>query len=201
MIEVEKKFRLTDEEEKRLTDGAEFLGVKTFTDVYCDTPDYALMKSDRWLRARDGKWELKVSLKGHRDGTRMGDQYEEIEDEARIRAVLGFPVVGDFQATLASFGWEPFCRLTTTRRKYKKDGFTIDLDDADYGDFRYRIGEIELMVGDQSEMDAAMDRIFAFAREHGIIPSKVHGKILAYLKARRPAAYADIRAAWGMKDF
>jgi hypothetical protein len=37
MIEVEKKFRATDEGKTRLMNGAEFVNEKTFTDIYWDT--------------------------------------------------------------------------------------------------------------------------------------------------------------------
>ena len=46
MIEIEKKFILTDGHKEKLLEKAEFLGEKTFTDVYYDTPEYALTKNE-----------------------------------------------------------------------------------------------------------------------------------------------------------
>ena len=50
MIEVERKFTVGGDDEKRLLEGADFLLEKTLMDVYYDTPDYALSTKDMWLR-------------------------------------------------------------------------------------------------------------------------------------------------------
>ena len=60
MIEVEKKFILTTEQEKSLIEGADFLGEKKFTDIYYDDEDFSLTKKDLWLRNREGRFELKI---------------------------------------------------------------------------------------------------------------------------------------------
>ena len=63
-IEVERKFEPPAdlEELDRCVRGAggERLGEESFTDVYYDTPEFALARRDVWLRCREGFWELKV---------------------------------------------------------------------------------------------------------------------------------------------
>ena len=86
MIEVEKKFILTKKEKERLIKGAEFLNEKVFTDIYYDTNDFSLTSNDRWLRSRDGKFELKIPI--HQGADRLIDQYNELEDEQKIREAL-----------------------------------------------------------------------------------------------------------------
>ena len=88
MIEVEKKFLLNMEQEKQLLEGAEFLTEKVFTDIYYDDANYSLTANDKWLRQRGNKWELKLPF-NKIASERLGDLYDEIEDENEIRKILG----------------------------------------------------------------------------------------------------------------
>jgi predicted adenylyl cyclase CyaB len=200
MIEVEKKFILNDDDIDRLTTGAEFLKEKTFTDIYYDTTTYALTTKDVWLRSRDGRFELKIPLH-HKDLDRLADQYEELEEKGKIRAVLGLPKKGTFSENLSEGGYSPFCELTTTRRKFKKDEFNIDLDTVHSADFSYNIGEVELMVDDVTEMSGAIDKIMAFAKEKNLTIAPVRGKVLEYLKLKNPKHYQALVKAGVIKDF
>jgi len=181
MIEVEKKFTLTVEDEKRLIDGAEFIGEKIFTDVYYDTADYSLTSNDKWLRSRAGRWELKLPL-NEIAAERVGDLYHEIEGELEVEKVLG----NDFKNNYAGF-----CTCRTVRRKYKKNGFGIDIDYVDYGneDFKYGLAEIELMVKDEAEMPEALEKIISFAKENSLEIKYVRGKVIEYLRRKSPAHF------------
>ena len=64
MIEIEKKFILTPEQEQALIKGADFIEEKEFTDIYYDDKILSLTTKDIWLRERAGKFELKVPLAG-----------------------------------------------------------------------------------------------------------------------------------------
>ncbi len=183
MIEVEKKFALSPEDEKRLTDGAEFLKEKTFTDVYYDTPDYALTRKDWWLRSRDGRLELKISKNNGKIEERSVDHYEEIGNDEEIKRVLGLNDEEDLDRALKSRHIVPCGSVTTRRRKFKKGDFLIDLDETDFG---YAIAEIELMVPEGNAKDAE-DRIVAFALDHGLALGHVRGKILKLLEKQNPA--------------
>ena len=199
MIEVEKKFRATDEGKMRLMDGAEFVNEKTFTDIYWDKTDFNLTRQDRWLRQRDDRWELKWPLHPI-GGKNVLQQYDEIENEAGIREKLDLVGSGNFEEDLRAAGYAPVATLTTTRKKYKKGGFTIDLDEIDFG---YAIGEIELMVNDEDEMAEAGARITAFAKDNGLDLLPVRGKVLEYLKRFSPSHYeALVRegVVWDMGD-
>jgi len=187
MIEVEKKFLLSEGDEARLLAGAEFLAEKSFTDIYYDTADYSLSVKDTWLRARDGRFELKVAM--YSSTGRLVDQYDELEDEVKIREALHLEAGGDFTEVMARAGYLSFCTCQTTRRKYSKNGFIIDLDSVDFGDFTYNIGEIELMVHEKSDIDGAIEKILAFAKEHGLAMAPVRGKVREYLERKRPAHY------------
>jgi adenylate cyclase class IV len=199
MIEVEKKFILNEQDKKRLIQDAQFLNELIFSDIYYDTEDFSLTSRDRWLRSRDGRFELKLPL--HDGADRLADQYDELEDEQKIRAALNLPVLGKFVDNLSQAGYSPFCVCKTTRRKYKKDPFIIDLDAVDFRDFTYHIGEIELMVNDASEIEGAIGKIIAFAKEQNLAIVPVRGKVIEYLKRVKPDHYQALVLAGVAKDF
>jgi len=199
VIEVEKKFILDEQNTKQLTLGAEFLKRITFTDVYYDSAAYALTLKDLWLRTRDGRFELKLPM--HPDADRLADQYEELDDETAIRTALKLPSGGTLSDTLADAGLAPFCECVTTRTKYRREPFLIDLDDVAYPDFRYTLGEIELMVPGQSDVPAAIDQIMAFAHEQKLTIAPVRGKVIEYLRRMKPAYYQALVEAKVIQDF
>src|SRR2546421_324668 len=141
MIEVEKKFILTPEQEKSLIEGAEFLGEKQFTDIYYDDTGFSLTIKDVWLRERDGKYELKLPMNESLE-KRVSDQYRELDVDSDILAYFEARDISvkDF---LVEKGYIPFCKITTTRKKYKQEDFVIDLDVMDFG---YTLAEIEFMT-------------------------------------------------------
>jgi adenylate cyclase class IV len=184
MIEVEKKFKLSEDQSIRLLEGAEFLGEKIFTDSYYDTNEFSLTKNDIWLRDRSGDWELKIPR--HQIGNNSTQQYQEIEGEEKIREVFSIVPKNDFLSDIQEFGYEIFCDCKTTRKKYKKDGFNIDIDFVDYGDFSYSLAEIELMVEGENQMNEAAEKIEKFAHKNGLQNSYVRGKVLEYLIKKKP---------------
>lgn len=201
MIEVEKKFLFTPEQESQLLEGAVFFGEKILIDVYYDADAFALTSKDWWLRTRDGRFELKIALP-HAGGF-AGDIYDEVEDELRIREILKLTRDGDLRAALEAAGYHVFARCQTTRRKYEKDGFHIDCDVAtfpDVSDFTHRIAEIELMVYDDSMIGAAGARIAKFAELYGLSFGSHHGKIVEYLFRFRPEHYAALVRAGVVRE-
>jgi adenylate cyclase class IV len=199
MIEVEKKFILEGEDEKRLIDKAEFIGEKVFTDIYYDTNDFSLTIKDKWLRSREGRFELKLTL--HQGGERKAGQYEEIENEEKIRNILNIPVEKDMEDDLEKNGYLKFCICKTTRKKYKKEFFNIDIDFVNFEDFNYELAEIELMIENKSDIDGAIEKIINFAKEKGLKTSLVRGKVIEYLKRKKPEHYQALVNSGTVKDF
>lgn len=199
MIEVEKKFTLRGDDEKRLIEGAEFIGEKVFTDTYYDTADFSLTKNDDWLRQRGEKFELKISL--DKAAGRKGDFYDELEDEKKIREYLNLGDSDDLEKYLLENGYLKFCICKTTRRKYKKNGFGIDIDFVEYGDgSTYELAEIELMVEDKQDMEKAIEKITNFAKEHGLEIGYVRGKVLVYLKEKNPDHFRALVSAGVVRE-
>ena len=199
MIEVEKKFILNEHDKERLTKDAEFLNERVFTDIYYDTEIFSLTANDKWLRSREGRFELKLPL--HEGIDRLADQYDELEDQRKIRGVLNLPPNGNLADDLAKAGYSPFGTGKTTRRKYKKGPFIIDLDVVDFQDFTYELGEIELMVNEKTEIEKAIEKIMAFAKTQNLTIAPVRGKIMEYLKRARPGHYQALVRAGVVKDF
>jgi adenylate cyclase class IV len=191
MFEVEKKFKLSDDDVKTLTTGAEFLSEKTFTDVYFDTLEFALTKNDIWLRKRGDDFELKLPM--HSDNNKLTQQYQEIEGAEKIREIFAIPVLNDFEYDIKAFAYQPFCECITTRKKFKKEEFIIDLDVVEYKlkdgslvDFTYDLAEIEILVENKNEMSEAAEKIEKFAMKNGLKNDYVRGKVLEFLKRKKP---------------
>jgi len=185
MIEVEKKFKLTPQQEVRLLEGTTFLKTITNEDIYFDTKDWSLTKQDHWLRKRSGRFELKrrVHELGHKLG---GTAYDEIEEEVGIRTFLKLPVVNSLEVDLANAGYNPFAKIVKERRSYEKEGFHLDLDVCDFG---YELAEIELMLTDENKRADALKRIEDFAGRMGLDQTPVRGKIIEYLYRFSPDHY------------
>ncbi len=172
MIEIEKKFLLNDAERERLLSGATFMETVVNIDTYFDLEDHSLTCRDCWLRKRNSNWELKIPLHALGEKTAV-THYRELTEHDEILAVLEFNFAE----------YQPFCTIVTTRRRYKKNDFSIDLDSCDFG---YDLVEIELMVSEDDDRAAATELILAFAQKYGLRTDRVRGKILEYLRRFRP---------------
>ncbi len=191
MIEVEKKFQITEEQKRRLLEGAEFVYKKEIHDTYFDR-GVELCTQDLWLRERDGRFELKYPLhtKGH--GTRKADQYREYETDAEVVAALHLNEEALSVEGLAVQGYKPIVSYVTTRASYKKDGFTIVIDETDFG---YTVCEIERMAEEGANINALSDEIVDFAQVQGLSTNPVLGKALIYFKRFDPDRFKAMVAA------
>lgn len=197
MFEVEQKFILSAEDSGHLTAGAEFLGEKKFTDTYYDTAQYTLTKNDIWLRKRGAEFDLKLPMREMENS--FTQQYQEIEGEDKIREIFAVAPVGSFEEDIGALDYAPFCVCVTTRKKFKKGIFNIDLDTVEYGDFVYNIGEIELMVSEKKEIPEATKKIEIFARKNKLKLERVRGKVLEYLLRKKPEHYRALVEAGVIK--
>ncbi len=188
-IEVEQKFLLTPEEEDRLLEDASFVTQENISDLYFEDSNYSLTTTDRWLRCRDGEWQLKLPQNWPRTSTVR--QYIELETEAEIRDALKIPQQKDLLTDLRERGIQKFARISTIRQKYRKGDFNLDLDTANLTpdepkqDF-YRIAEIELMVQNEAARKAAVEDILQFARQHQLVARHIRGKLVEYIYRHRP---------------
>ena len=195
MIEVEKKFTYDEKAVQRLIAGAEFISEKVITDAYYDTDDLSMMKDDVYLRRRGGDYELKVPTKTSRIGD-VFDRYEEIEGIDNVKRWL--KIEGDdFETALENRKIKPFAEYITTRKKYKKGGFIIDIDRTD---FEFGVIEIELMVEDDGVAQEAENKIKKFAEEHGLEIAYLEGKLLEYVKRNNPEGYGEVKKVWAEKN-
>lgn len=194
MFEVEKKFILSESDIARLVEDADFVGEKTFTDIYYDTKEFALTKNDIWLRKRGEDFELKLPM--HLGDKNFSQQYQEIEGEEKIREIFAIAAINDFESDINAFGYKPFCNCVTTRKKFEKEGFVIDLDTVVYDDKSiYNIGEIELMVKEKQQMPEALEKIEKFAQKNELKSLPVRGKVIEYLLRSKSEHYRALVAA------
>lgn len=182
MIEIEKKFIVTAEQREMLIKDAEFLGEKIFTDVYWDDEKYSLTTQDVWIRQREGDFELKIPMNVDIE-ERVSDQYRELEDQKEIREYLKLPDDSLLEDALKDLGYGPFVKITTTRQKYKKDGFSFDFDSMDFG---YDVMEIEYMTNDESRVIEATQQIVDYAKKYHLSDEVARGKVVEYLRRNNP---------------
>jgi len=204
MIEVEKTLPFDEAARARLVSGAEFLHEKKLVDTYYDHNDLRLTTSDRWLRERNGRFELKLPVEGGFRGP--ADRYEELETDGEIARALDLPdnrhTLSDrtkcgatertLREELVRADYLPFGTITTTRTTYQKGGFTLDFDATDSG---FAAVEIELMVNNTAETEAAAQKILAFALAHGLEDKPLNGKVVEYIRTHRPAHFAALQKA------
>ncbi len=196
MIEVERKFIISNGVEKKILQSCVFLGEKKFTDIYYDDDKYSLTGKDNWLRSRDNNFEYKISLKNRNERGNL-DQYDEIQDINKIYECLNINNTGDFKLDLNSSGILPFCSITTTRKKYKNDCLSIDIDSMGFG---YSIMEIEMMVENETEINSAKKTIENFINLIGVSSERPRGKVLEYLKRHIPEHFKALVKAGVEKE-
>ncbi len=194
---MEKKFVLTDEQEAKLLEGAEFLCETEFTDTYYDDSRHSLTTGDVWLRSRDGRFELKIPMNVAIE-ERATDRYRELETDEEIAAYLKLPEYKAFADALQQMEYAPFATITTKRRKYKKDGYGIDLDATDFG---YNVAEIEHMTDDESKIHDATQKLVEYAAAYGLSESNVTpGKVVEYLRRNNPVHFQTLIEAKVIKQ-
>ena len=193
MIEIEKKFLLSEEETQKLIKGSKFVGEIRLEDTYYDLLGFSMMKHDKYLRSRNGKFELKLPA-GDR-GKFEVDRYREIENETEISKELSLGN-GKIKDELREAGYFVVAQINSVRKKYKMGEFTVDIDVTDFG---YNLAEVELMASSEGDIEDVVQRILSFAREAGIkvLPkTDVRRKLLEYLYRQKPEVYEEIVGFW-----
>ena len=191
-IEVERKFEppadIAELSRRVEANGGKELGSKSFRDVYYDTAACSLTRRDMWLRCREGSWELKLPVE--EDAKRSGGErtvFREIEgDELVNRALCGLLDGGgdSLDATLRGAALAPFADFTTTRSKWALGGCAIDADVASFG---HAVMEIEVLVAEAGEVQAAEAEIARVAELVGAQPLGVlGGKLETYIRRHAP---------------
>lgn len=196
MIEIEIKCKLTKEQEVKLLECATFIGEEHLTDVYYDSATYELSVKDFWLRARNGKFVLKMpATQSNLLSTQANAPKHEIEDESEIRTILNVPHKGSLVEDLEAVGFKPLYTLAKTRKKYSKEGFIIDLDHATFEQMAFDLCEIETMVERIEEVTQATEKLRIFVEKHGISIESVPGNLIALIKMVNPEHFRLLEQA------
>lgn len=194
MIEVEKKFLIDQTTLKKITKEAKFISQKKLVDIYYDTSDFKLTTKDWWLRNRNGKFELKVSVLGSKSSI---DQYHEIDEEKKICQHLKITFKNSLSETLKQNNINPFVKIISKRKKYKKDNFIMDFDITDFG---YSICEVEIMVENESQIKQALEKIEKFRTKNDLSSEPVRGKLVEYIYRYSSQHYQALQAAGVIRD-
>lgn len=201
-IEVERKFVPGPGVEKTLGKlGAELLGETTFRDSYYDSPNLCLTMNDMWLRRRGDSWELKhPPQRGTRGLNGASTQYMELTSEddiiCRVSEELGVPCPPNIE----SFGLNIFASFVTRRRRFllpvvdnSNTKVVVDLDEADFG---FAVGEVEVLVKTQEEVENALKKVDEICRQLGVFrETPVQGKVSTFLQMNRADHYRKLLEA------
>jgi len=196
MIEIEIKCKPTSEEEAILLKDATFLSEEHLTDIYYDSSTYELSVKDFWLRTRNDKFVLKTPassialLK-----TQANTPKHEIEDKQTIKKILNLANQHSLKEALKIAGYNPLYKLTKTRKKYSKEGFIIDIDNATFENYKFNLCEIETMVEAQEEIEKATQDLVNFAKRNGIEIKPIPGNLIALIKIVNPKHFAILEKA------
>ncbi|EHB00033.1 Thiamine-triphosphatase [Heterocephalus glaber] len=208
LIEVERKFVPGPGTEERLQElGGTLEHQITFRDTYYDTPELNLMRSDHWLRQREGSgWELKCPGAVGVSGTHT--KYLELTSDpaivARLCEVLGAEGLGagGVAAVLGSLGLQEVASFVTKRSAWKlvfcgadeeEPLLRVDLDTADFG---YAVGEVEAIVREEAEVPSALEKIQSLSSMLGVpAQERAPAKLIVYLQRFRPQDYQRLLQA------
>ncbi|MBI4836730.1 MAG: CYTH domain-containing protein [Candidatus Abawacabacteria bacterium] len=198
MIEVEAKFRLTPETKAKLLTGAAFVGVKEFVVEFWDNDQWQLGLTNLSLKRKNGHFELKAPMAKQNDGSSYTTIMDEISDEKMIAQKIGIELTKNLESSLIKNAFRPRASIKTIRTTYNKAGFIIDLDEATFSlvrdntPYHYEIAEIELQVADNSETQAAHEKIGQFAQEHGLTLANTRGKYMEFIYQNYPEHYQNL---------
>lgn len=201
-IEVERKFVPGPEVEKSLYAlGAELFKEITFRDSYYDSLDLRLTLSDCWLRKRGDSWELKHPPQpGARGLIGASTQYTEVTEEdkiiCKVSEVLGVPTPPSIEA----FCLNEFASFVTRRRSFQlpleESSGTMAVVDLDEADFGFAVGEVEVIVQTQEEVQNAFQKVEEICKKLGVFQeSAVQGKVSTFLQLNRVEHYKQLTEA------
>ena len=191
-----------------------------FMDWYFDRADLVLCTQDHWLRYRhlskspdEGHWQLKKGCKVTGGVT----VYEELEGGDAINMVKSLMDSNDMKKTIdkidnssswneykipnlpddiSSYKLKPFARIETRRSTWKKsmienNNIVVDIDGTDFG---YMVGEVEIVVNRDEDVEEAQKSVNQFIRDitnaatDDDCPPAL-GKLETYLIQNRPDVY------------
>lgn len=130
----------------------------------------------------------------HKEGSsqRIADQFRELTTETEIAQYLNLAGSQTLTSKLEKAGYIVLASIKTTRRKYKLEPFMIDMDSMDFG---YELAEIELLVSNQPDMEAAVEKIVHFAKGLGLETVPVRGKLIEFIRRNKPELFRALGEA------
>lgn len=189
-IEVERKFQLTPHTKQTLLALPSPRETVTYQDEYYDE---SLALKNAWLRKRNTEWELKLPV---HMGCSISDR--------RLGATVYREYTGpDVWTALSKLNQQQdkltcYASLTTQRTRlvmpWNKYSVNVTLDDCFSNDgFHCSIGELELMVDDENQVNAASQALDDVVEHLSVrqVEDK-EGKLIKYIKHRRPAMFEKL---------
>ena len=198
-IEVEQKFVLSKDSESRIKSLCTQVGpLRHIQDVYYDTSDFKFIKSNCYLRLRNGSYEAKIVAKGY---TAAKPIYDEVTDPLQLLEIFGINklFLNHLQKGIAlpsESGFLPFIDVTCDRYSFEYKitdtglpwtdvihWLSFDLDFSENGDV---IAECEVVVQDEILSNLAHQCISHYAQKVFQLTPSRSGKARMYIHRRYP---------------
>jgi len=178
-LEVEQKFSVPDNYRRVMeTAGAELVSEKTLSDIYLDTEDLALLRQDVWLRRRGTLWEVKIGG-GARRNTGGMTQYREVEGKDKVQEEVARFTSVDLDKMIE------MVRVVSVRESWVFEELSVVIDRM--VDDGWSVGEVEIVVNSQEEVDGARKKVQETANMLGFTPQK-DGKVDHCLRLQNTVA-------------
>jgi adenylate cyclase class IV len=202
MIEIELKFKPTKQQKEEMIKDLVFVSEEIFHDVYYDKNDYSLSTNDIWLRSRNDIFMLKKPLTVNSACLKKQNNSpkKEITDLNDIRNELNLSDDKhlDLHEQLIDCGIYDIYKYKNHRYKYKKAEFIIDFDHAIFPDgFECEVCEIEMIIENDMEVEAAIDKIETFAAAYGMQVENVKARLIEYIERINYKHYALLQETSG----
>lgn len=153
---------------------------------------YPLTTKNIWLRKRNNDWECKLAINTDiKNSIKSHYEIENIKDIIKIidknvlhsKNLLEYKNFENF--IKEKYGLTTFCSYKTTRHKYIIDDiFIVDLDFTEFKNFKYNIGEIELIINKNNDIQNTEKKIIEFSKKYNWFfnfENPVMGKLSKYI--------------------
>lgn len=192
MIEVERRFSLIPSIKDQLLQKAKPSEIQVI-EIHDKYHGEELALTDRWLRKRNGEWELKVPVNLGR--TLGSATYREFSGDPLWNELGITPIntEGPVDASLACFA-ELHTIRTSFVLLFQGSSVNVTLDECSSTDgFQCSVGELEMLVSTEDQIDAAtqvIDRLFSHLAVNHLQNNE--GKLVQFIRQYRPQFYEQL---------
>lgn len=184
MIEIEKKYDLSDADYQSIKKNCEFISKKTIIDKFFDTADFNLFAQKIKFRERNGELQLKMKISSNTDAFSKSIEITELEEVKSKLLELNISY-SQIQQVL-----EIVTEVEKFQTKFEWYDITIDVQKYKYNN-RYEI-ELELEEDIKIDPENLINKFRASFWLNSAEQLSTETKVITYAKNENPALYEVI---------